>query len=81
METFCRSPYIKLHFQVCASQKDRAHNLIFFYVQELKDMETRTFGKGKRKKGGGGVGDDDDVDSQGVRKRLKGSKRVKKYKK
>jgi hypothetical protein len=51
-------------------------------VQELKDIETRTFGKGKRKKGGGGVGDDDDnADSQGVRKRLKGSKKVKKYKK
>lgn len=51
-------------------------------MQELKDIETRTFGKGKRKKGGGGVGDDDDnADSQGVRKRLKGSKKVKKYKK
>jgi hypothetical protein len=57
-------------------------NLIFD-VQELKDIETRTFGKGKRKKGIGGAGDDDDdnVDSQGVRKRLKGNKKVKKYKK
>ncbi|KDR10427.1 probable ATP-dependent RNA helicase DDX47 [Zootermopsis nevadensis] len=49
---------------------------------EVKDIETRTFGKGKRKKGGGGIGDDDDdVNSQGVRKRLKGRKKVNKYKK
>lgn len=51
-------------------------------MQEVKDIETRTFGKGKRKKGGGGIGDDDDdVNSQGVRKRLKGRKKVNKYKK
>jgi hypothetical protein len=48
-------------------------------VQELKDIETRTSGKGKRKKGGGD--DDDEADSQGVRRRLKGSKKAKKYKK
>jgi hypothetical protein len=47
----------------------------------MKDIETRTFGKGKRKKGGGGDDDDDNADSQGVRKRLKGNKKVKKRKK
>jgi ATP-dependent RNA helicase DDX47/RRP3 len=46
---------------------------------EMKDIETRTSGKGKRKKGG--VDDDDEADSQGVRRRLKGSKKVKKFKK
>lgn len=45
----------------------------------MKDIETRTFGKGKRKKGGG-EDDDDNADSQGVRRRLKGNKRVKKHK-
>jgi hypothetical protein len=50
-------------------------------LQEQKDIETRTYGKGKRKKGGGGGGgDDDEADSQGVRRRLKGSKKAKKYK-
>lgn len=46
----------------------------------MKDIETRTSGKGKRKKGGG-EDDDDNADSQGVRKRLKGNKKVKKRKK
>jgi len=47
---------------------------------EMKDIETRTSGKGKRKKVG--VDDDDDeADSRGVRRRLKGSKKAKKYKK
>ena len=46
----------------------------------MKDIETKTYGKGKRKKGG--VDDDDDeADSQGVRRRLKGSKKAKKFKK
>jgi len=46
----------------------------------MKDIETRTSGKGKRKKVG--VDDDDDeADSQGVRRRLKGSKKAKKFKK
>ena len=46
----------------------------------MKDIETRTSGKGKRKKGG--VDDDDDeADSQGVRRRLKGSKKAKRFKK
>jgi hypothetical protein len=48
-------------------------------LQELKDIETRTFSKGKRKKVRGD--DDDEAHSQGVRKRLKGSKKAKKYKK
>jgi hypothetical protein len=49
----------------------------------VKDIETRKFGKGKRKKGGRGEDDDgdDNADSQGVRKRLKGNKKVKKRKK
>jgi hypothetical protein len=51
---------------------------LIFDLQEQKDIETRKFGKGKRKKGGGG--DDDEADSQGVRRRLKGSKKAKKYK-
>ncbi|XP_069694980.1 ATP-dependent RNA helicase DDX47 [Periplaneta americana] len=46
---------------------------------ELKDIEERKFGKGKRKKGIGG--DDDIEDSQGVRKRLKSNKKGKKRKK
>jgi hypothetical protein len=49
--------------------------------QEVKDIETRKFGKGKRKKGGGGDDDDDNANSQGVRKRLKGNKKGKKHKK
>ncbi|GFG31477.1 hypothetical protein Cfor_11956 [Coptotermes formosanus] len=48
---------------------------------ELKDIETRTSGKGKRKKRGGDDDDDDEAASQGVRKRLKRSKKAKKYKK
>jgi hypothetical protein len=61
--------------------RQNSHNLISD-VQELKDLETRTSGKGKRKKRGGGDDDDDDeAESQGVRKRLKGSKKAKRYKK
>jgi hypothetical protein len=53
---------------------------LIFDWQEMKDIETRTSGKGKRKKGG--VDDDDDeADSQGVRRRLKGNKKAKKFKK
>jgi hypothetical protein len=59
--------------------RQKPYNFIFD-VQELKDIETRTSGKGKRKKVGG-EDDDDEADSQGVRKRLKGSKKTKKYKK
>jgi hypothetical protein len=58
-----------------------------FDMQELKDMEEKKFGKGKRKKGGGGGGsggggggDDYDVE-EGVRKRPIGKKKAKKYKK
>jgi len=47
----------------------------------MKDIETRTYGKGKRKKGGVDDDDDDEADSQGVRRRLKGSKKAKKFKK
>jgi hypothetical protein len=60
--------------------RQKPHNLIFD-VQELKDIETRTSGKGKRKKRGGDDDDDDEAASQGVRKRLKRSKKAKKYKK